>query len=382
MQFLARALGRWWLALPIVAVLASAILIPGLGSFGLWEPQERQLADKHAPPLDTKASTDPKAKPAGVAALVAPAPFDACPRAAPKTAVARTLGPRAMVLGRDEIADSDGGRRMPFALLGILLVLATAGIAMRTIGARAGVIAALILLSMPLCVLQSRQLMTEIGTATGGALVIYGLLALTSLEDMLFGVVLPRTLVRSAATIRIIPQSLEAIAGALALAGGLVLGFVSGGALLGIAVPVGAFAAAGALGIPTLLDVGRLVRNGAVGLGARLRPCWGVGRTALPYRRGSNAPALLATAIAGIAIVAVIYQIFSLKDLQPGLVPPQRAVLDHAIVANGCWSPALGGMWRPDDDLRYIFDSTFEQIAYGTFPWGVLGPIAFAALIA
>ncbi|MEO8841483.1 MAG: hypothetical protein ABI591_07575, partial [Kofleriaceae bacterium] len=261
-------------------------------------------------------------------------------------------------------------------------VLATAGIAMRTISARAGVIAAVVVLSMPLCVLQSRQLTTEIGTATAGALVIYGLLALSSLEDVMFGIVLPRMIVRSVSTVRIVPQSVEAIVGALALAGGLALGFVSGGALLGIAVPVGAFAAAGALGIPTLLDVGRLVRNGVVGFGAWLRPRWGLGRTALPYRRGSNAPALLATAIAGIAIVAVVYQIFSLRDLQPGLVPPQRAVLDHAIVANGCWSPALGGAWRPDDDLRYVFDSTFEQIAYGTFPWGVLGPIAFAALIA
>ena len=43
---------------------------------------------------------------------------------------------------------------------------------------------------------------------------------------------------------------------------------------------------------------------------------------------------------------------------------------------NGCWSSALGAIWRPDDDLRYIFDSTFEQIAYGTFPWGILAPIA------
>ena len=383
MQFLARALGRWWLALPIVAVLAAAILMVGIGSFGLWEPQERQLADKNAPRLDKDKDKDKDGKPVVAAPPVAPTVVEACPRAAPKTAVARTLGPRAMAFGRDELSDSDAGRRMPFAILGILLVLATAGIAMRTVGARAGVIAALVLLSMPLCILQSRQLMTEIGTATAGALVIYGLLALSSLEDVVFGALLPRMIVRSAAsTVRIIPQSLEAIVGALALAAGLALGFVSGGALLGVAVPVGAFAAAGALGIPTLLDVGRLVRNGAVGLGARLRPRWGLGRTALPYRRGSNAPALLATAIAGIAIIAVVYQIFSLKDLQPGLVPPQRAVLDHAIVANGCWSPALGGAWRPDDDLRYIFDSTFEQIAYGTFPWGVLGPIAFAALIA
>ena len=146
---------------------------------------------------------------------------------------------------------------------------------------------------------------------------------------------------------------------------------------------VGAFAAAGALGIPTLLDVGRLVRKrrrrrserASVHAGASAgRPCPIAAATTHPRCSRPRSPA--------IAIVAVVYQIFSLKDPQPGLVPPQREVLGHAIVANGCWSPALGGAWRPDDDLRYIFDSTFEQIAFGTFPWGVLGPIAFAALIA
>lgn len=370
MQFLARALTRWWLALPIVAVLAAAVLLPGLGSFGLWEPRERQLADKLAPRTDLPAVKDSQ--------LVYPD----CPRTAPKDAVARSMTPRAMQLGRDYIDDSDAGRRMPFAILGVLMVLATAGIAMRTIGARAGVIAALILLAMPLCVLQARQLTGEIGIAAGGALVIYGLLALGSLEAVLFGAMIPRSLLQAPPRIRIVPASLEAIVGALALSAGLAIGFVSGGALLGVAVPVGAFAAAGALGVPTVLDIGRAIRNAVLAIGRKLSPRWAVGRRPLHYRRGDNATALLATALAAIAIVAIVYQVFSLKDPQPGLIPPQRAVLGHAIVANGCWSPALGGAWRIDDDLRYSFDSTFEQIGFGTFPWGVLAPIAFAALIA
>jgi len=365
------ALSRWYVALPIVAVLAAAVLLPGLGSFGLWEPQERQLADRQAPRLDAPAP----------AAVPAPAP-SACPKLAPKDALARSLVPRAMVLGRDYIDDSDAGRRLPFAVLGLLAVLATAGIAMRTIGARAGLLAAVIALSMPLFVLQSRLLTTEIGTATAGALVIYGLLALSSLENVLYAAIVPRTLLQTAPAVRIVPASLEAIVGALALAGGLALGFVSGGALLGLAVPLAAFAAAGALGVPTLLDLGRAVRNGALAIGRAVNPRWGVGRTPLPYRRGDNAPALLATVLAVVAITALVYQVFSLETPHPGLIPPQRAILDRAIVAPGCWSPALGGVWRPDDDLRYVFDSTFEQIAYGTFPWGLLAPIAFFGLIA
>jgi len=365
------ALSRWYVVLPIVAVLAAAVLLPGLGAFGLWEPQERQLADKHAPRLDLPAPP-----------AAAPLPASECPRIAPKGALARTLVPRAMQLGRDYVDDSDAGRRLPFAVLGILAILATAGIAMRTIGARAGLLAAVIALSMPLFVLQARQLTTEIGTAAAGALVIYGLLALKSLEDVLYGALVPRTLLQTAPAVRIVPASLEAIVGALALAGGLALGFVSGGALLGVAVPLAAFAAAGALGVPTVLDLGRAVRNGALAIGRTVNPRWGIGRHPLPYRRGDNAPALLATALAAVAIVAVVYQVFSLEPPHPGLIPPQREVLGHAIVAPGCWSPALGGAWRPDDDLRVIFDSTFEQIAYGTFPWGVLAPIAFAGLLA
>ena len=365
------ALSRWYVVLPLVAVLAVAVLAPGLGAFGLWEPQERQLADRQAPRLDAP-------KPA-----VTPAPpATSCPKIAPTDALARSLVPRAMVLGRDYIDDSDAGRRLPFAVLGILAVLATAGIAMRTIGARAGLIAALIALSMPLFVLQSRMLTTEIGTATAGALVIYGLLALSSLEDVLYGALVPRSLLQTVPTVRIIPASLEAIVGALALAAGLALGFVSGGAMLGVAVPLAAFAAAGALGVPTLLDLARAIRNGAIAIGRTVNPRWGVNRDPLPYRRGDNATALLATVLAVVAITAIVYQIFSLETPHPGLIPMQREVLDRAIVAPGCWSPALGGVWRPDDDIRFAFDSTFEQIAFGTFPWGVLAPVAFFGLLA
>ena len=84
-----------------------------------------------------------------------------------------------------------------------------------------------------------------------------------------------------------------------------------------------------------------------------------------------------------IAVIGVLaYQLYDLREPQPGLVPPQRALFGKAIVPDGCWSSALGAIWRPDDDLRYIYDSTFEQIAYGTFPWGILAPIAIASLIA
>ena len=308
-----------------------------------------------------------------------------CVRQVPKDAVARSLTTRAIALGRD-IDDSDAGRRLPFALLGFLTVLATAGIAMRTVGPRAGVIAALVILSMPLLIFQSRQLNSEIGTAAGGALVIYGLLALRSLEDVVRGALVPLGFsiahVEGRDERTLIPAILDTILGVISLTAGLVIGFLSGGGLLGVLVPVGAFAAAGALGAPTVADSVRWIRNSVVALGRRFHPRWAVGREPWPMKRGDNLPAVIATLIALVVLAALVYQIFSLREPQPGLVPPQRELFGKAIVSGGCYSPALGAVWRADDDLRFIWDSTFEQIAYGTFPWGVLAPIAFAALLA
>lgn len=372
-------MSRWWIAVPCVLFFAALVLVPGLGSFGLWEPHERQLADRLAPSAAAKPASTP-----AVAPVEPPRPADGCLRQAPKDAQARTLAARAPAWGRDAFGDSDSGRRLPFALLGILCVLATAGIAMRLANARAGVLTALVLLAMPLLVLQSRQLTSEIGTATGAALIVYGLLASASLERFIIGAVLPLAVVGARPRIAVVAACLDGAVGALAVIVGLMLGFSSGGALLGVLVPFGAFAIAGQLGVPTLVDFARWCRNRAIAIARLATPRWAIARERSPYRRPSgNSAALLAAAIAGVAVIALLYQIFALRDpvFGPG-VAAQRTLLGKALVAPGCYSPALGATWRNDDDLRYIFDSSFEQIAYGTFPWGVLAPIAFASLLA
>jgi hypothetical protein len=353
---LSRYLGRWPIALACVIVLAAAVLLPGLGTFGLWEPHERQLSDKVAPRDELakqQAQTMPKTPP--------PPPKDGCWRIQPPDSLARTLTNRAMTFGRDTFGDSDAGRRLPLALLGLITVLAAAGIAMRTAGPRAGLVTALVLLSMPLLVLQSRQLTSEIGTAAGAALIIYGLLALGRPARLWW---------------------LDAPVSLVAFGGGCYLAFASGGALLGLLVPLGAVAVAGKLGVPFAIDIGRAVRNGALAVARKVAPKLAVGRQRCAYTTSDTWPALVATLLA-IGVVGVLgYQIFSLVEPQPGAVPQQRALFGKAIVATGCWSDALGALWRPEDDLRYSFDSTFEQIAYGTFPWGILGLIATAALLA
>jgi 4-amino-4-deoxy-L-arabinose transferase-like glycosyltransferase len=360
-QFLTRytAVRRWPYALAWVFVVAAAVLIPGLDSSGLWEPQERQLADRVAPrpAVAKKQAVTPEVEP--------PPPADGCYRVAPKKAVARTLTNRAMVWGRDKVSDSDAGRRLPLALLGLLTVLASAGIAMRLGGARAGAISALVLVSMPLLVLQSRQLTSEIGTAAGGSLILYGLVALGWSRSRI-GIV-------------------ESIVAALSLVLGLAIGFVGGGALLGLLVPLLAYAAATGFGLTIWKTLARDVRYQAIVAGRLMRMRWAIGRN--PPRADLERPfseqlkSLLAMlAVLGVAAL-LIYQIYSLITPQPWATPPQREVLGKTAQPSGCYSWALGAVWRPEDDLRYAFDSTFEQIAYGTFPWGILGPIAMFALL-
>lgn len=326
---LGERIGTWPIALLACVLLAGAILLPCLGSAGLWEPSERQLADRVAPPLDV----EPKP------AVQRPGKDDEeCLRTPPKDAVARSLRDRSIELGRDTFGDTDAGRRLPFALLGLITALAAAGIAMRGGGGRAGVITVVVLLAMPIMTLQSRMLTSDIGTACGSTLLLFAL----------FGFARPNRRHLGA----------DLACSALALCCGFPLAFLAGGALLGLLVPVGAFAAAGSLGVPLIASAFQR-RAG----------------------RGALVP-LLATLVAVVLIGVLAYQMYYWTEPYPGLTPPPaRQLFGKAVVSEGCWSAALGAIWRAEDDVRFIFDSTFEQIAYGTFPWGVVGPIAMFMLL-
>ncbi|HEY4239280.1 MAG TPA: hypothetical protein VGM88_05665 [Kofleriaceae bacterium] len=341
LRWLSRTLGTWPGALLATFVLAAVVLLGGISASGLWDPQERTLADKSSPPLGDPAPTATPTTPAPKPVTPPAPPADGCYHTAPPDPTARSLTPKAMAWGRDTLGDSDGGRRLPFALLGLLLVLASTGIAIRLAGARAGLVAACVLLAMPLCTLQARFLTSEIGTPTGAALIIYGFVAIATLD-------------RRAAW----RTSVDALVAVASIALGTVLAFAGGGALLGVAVPLLAVGVAGSFGATAVAAV-------------RAR------RPVLP-----ELPAVIATILAGAVLGVLAYQTFSLKPVVPGLTPPPaRELFGHAFIPTGCWSSALGGLWKPDDDLRIIYDSAFEQIAYGTFPWGVLAPLACAALL-
>ena len=366
--------GRWPVAIVAVWTLAIALLLPSLDEPGLWEPTERALADRVAPPDPVQADLDKQKQQHAQQMAALPQqpkpPKQVCRKGAPEDALARSLAYRAMRAGRDYISDDDRGRKLPFALLGLLTVLATAGIAMRLARPRAGIVSAIIVLSMPLLVLQSRMLTNDIGTACGASLVIYGLVTLHRSSYVHLSLEIRTTRVFS-----------MDLLGALSLAAGIVIGFLAGGALLGMLVPIGAVAAAGKLGVPYAIDVGKAAYNGTLWIGRRVNPRWAIGRERLVYTGAGYGPAFLATLIA-IALAALLaYQLYELRPPHPGITPPVRRIGDVAIVPEGCWSWLLGGVWRAEDDLRFVFDSSFEQIAFGTYPWGILGPIAMLLLL-
>jgi 4-amino-4-deoxy-L-arabinose transferase-like glycosyltransferase len=115
-----------------VLLVAAALLLPRLGTFGFWEPWEARLADASGP-----------AVPPAVAALLA--------------AGARLGG-------------GEGAARILFALTGLCAVLAVYWVGVGLFGRRAAVLAAAALVTMPLFTFQARQLISDMPLVLGLAL--------------------------------------------------------------------------------------------------------------------------------------------------------------------------------------------------------------------
>ena len=357
-----RLVSTWYGALVAVALAAAVVIAVGLGRPGLWEPNELSIADRVVAKIDRNdpsteiGKADIAAKAQQAANKIAnggdkepPAP--ACAKVVPEAPLARSSGERALTWGITTFGMTDGGMRAPFAILGILCALAICGIAIRLGSPRAGWLAGLVGLSFPLLVLSSKQLTSEIATATGGAMLVYGLVALSHRRPPL-------------ASIRGI---LDVLLSLLAIAAGTGLAFIGGGALLGLLVPIGAVAASAGFGVPAIR---RLVQQGVRAVTRR------------GQRIGAALPAgawvgLLAAAISCGLLYILTKQMYSLKAPITG----GRELLGKSIVPSGCYSSTLGAIWPPDDNLRNTYESSIEQIAFGTYPWGILAPLAVAGLL-
>ena len=315
-----------------VVLLGALVLLPGLRGPGLWEPQEMAIADEAAARAD--------------GTYQAPVSTTACPTK-PDPDGARTLTPRLAAAGLHH-----GGPRLPMALIGLLGLLAIFGVGWRLGSPRAGLVAGLVAMSFPLWSLQARMLTSELPGAAGATLIMYGLVVIAA----------PRRA-------RALGLTLDLVVAFAALALGGHLAFHGSGALVGLLPP---FAAVGFAGAFALAPLGRGVRAAWRALDRRRvhQP------DPAPLDLWHSAAVLLATVIAVGLSLWIARQVFDLGPRTPGT----RQLFDHSILTSDCWSRALGGVWRKDDDLRATYDSLFEQAGFGMFPWSILAVIALGAL--
>ncbi|MCG8418107.1 MAG: glycosyltransferase family 39 protein [Proteobacteria bacterium] len=427
-------LERWWPACSLcIGVL---LVLPGLGGHGFWEPHEMRIADSARERFGDKHETSEQAN-------VGPEQGSERDKRSPGQRTTRTGASRSSPPSGPPLTEWSVGKsfaymhayvesaefvaRLPLAIMGLITVAVGFFLGRRLAGPRAGLLSALVLVSFPLVLLQSRQLMSHIGAVAGSGLVVLGLV----------GLIWP---------VERRPRWLCAVD--LALVGiGAVLSYYAAGLLLGIVAPVGAVALAcigalfghvsettthlpshmsgrsswqsdvavvwlwRALGVVlaglvvfavSIESVSLSIAVAGAGIVAALaaltRPLADQGRTVptgrLMSRSGVRAHAqrarpnaysvrwrlwVAAVALGAMAVGALGYvlaQVFELRHAIPG----ERALFGYSLMPAERYVEAIGGTWKLRDDLNITFDSLFEQIAYGLFPWSALAPIAMVHL--
>lgn len=421
---------RWWPLL--VIIIGAVILLPGLGSFGFWEPVELRVADsarvrvglpdrdaEDADSPDNADKDDGSAEAADDPGAVARAARPAQPKKAHPAPTGPPLTEWSAGQGLKHLTSVTGSSemaaRLPLALLGLIGMIATFFLGRRLASPRAGLIAALVLASFPLFVFESRQLMSEIGGITGSTLVVLGLVGLAwpacgsgqhplwlyavDLILVITGAVI--SYVASAALLGlVVPFGAVALACLAALVGcapgkphsgkedrGARMAPRRWAMLAGLALllaGLGSAALMTATGMRMDMDVRFLIAAGPALLGAVLvvlglvprRARTPLGRDARWQRRHLMAGAAIAGGVALVALGVVLRAVFDLREPVPG----ERALFGYSLMPSEAYLRALGGAWRLRDNLEVTFNGLFEQIAFGLFPWSALAPIALAHL--
>ncbi len=309
MEKLRRIQPVWWIAL-----FAVALVLPRLGSFGFWDPWELKVAE-HARDM------------AGASSLFDVTVNKRFTAEPPLDLVLSALGMQLFSVG-------EFGGRIGNGLCAILAILAVYWAGLGLFRRRAAVLSALALGSFPLFVLEARQIVSDMPLIAGLALALGG-----------FG--------RYAWPADGVRRSRD-----LAVAGiGLVLGLLSGGALLGVALPC--LTVAGAL----LVGFGLRPRDEAAGAGNSSLTAAGVGRDVpadASFGRGLFAQAARGRApLVSVAALGVL--LFALT-------------LITANVA-GKFSLLLGGVPRAGTPAT-TFDFFVKQLGFGLFPWSAVAVFA------
>ena len=126
----------------LVLALGAVVLLPGLGNYGLWDPTEVRPADNARRLFENKTAREPPTR----------GPSRLSP---PLTSWLIAIGFR--LFGVNEFAG-----RIPIALCGLLALLLVWRVGRRLDSEAAGLLAALVLLTCPAFIFQSRQLSSHI----------------------------------------------------------------------------------------------------------------------------------------------------------------------------------------------------------------------------
>lgn len=290
-------------------LFAVALILPGIGSFGFWDPWELSLADR--------------------ARDIASSPSLLDPTIGGRFAAEPPLDLFLSALGMKIFAASELGGRIFNALFGVGAIVAVYWAGVGLFRRRAALLAALVLGTMPLFLLQARQLTSDTPLVAGLALALGGLGRYAW------------------------PASGVRRLGHLAIAAlGMAAGLFSGGALLGVALPCLAITGAVAAGWGLRARAAETETAAALttaALGRDIHAGSTLGRGFLsPGARGKVV--LLLIALLGVTVLVV--------------------TLTTANIA-GHYSLWLGGIPRsgvPSTKFEYLI----KQLGFGLFPWSAL----------
>jgi hypothetical protein len=293
-----------------IALFAVALILPRLGSFGFWDPWELKIAE-HARDMAHTSVFD----------VTVDKRFPAEP---PLDLITSALGMKIFSVG-------EFGGRIGNGLFGILAILAVYWAGLGLFRRRAAILSALVLGSIPLFVLQARQIVSDMPLMAGLALALGGLgryawpaEGVRRIRDLGIGLV------------------------------GLLVGYLAGGALLGVALPSLALAGALVVGFglkPRQPDAGAVLS--APGIGPHVSADVSFGRGLLVLGAPGRTP-LLTVAVLGIVILVI--------------------TMATANVA-GQFSMLLGGVPKAGTPST-TFEFLIKQLGFGMFPWSALAVFA------
>jgi hypothetical protein len=293
-------------AIAWAALFALLLTFPLLGSFGFWDPWELSLAERAREMARAGRLTDPTAG----RGYSAEPPLDLFLAA----------------LGMKLFGARELGARLGNALFAVGALLAVYWAALGLFRRRAALLASLALGTMPLFFLQARQLTSDMPLIAGLALALGGLGRYTWPAD---------------GRRRLVDLAIGAA--------GMLLGALSGGALLGVALP--ALAVAGTVAVCWTLTPADAAPGASPltspGIGPDVPGGRGFGRALLGSPRG-----IVVLVVGGVGLLVLLL------------------TLTQANVA-GQYSLLLGGIPR-DGTPTNKFEYLIRQVGFGVFPWSAL----------